>query len=131
MPHDFVHVVHALKPDTTQCTAHACVLQARVSARCGQASPPLLGCDVMDLDLAWVFGTLALFRRRLFLLPCGVGGGAGVGVVHELVHVVQAPQSEKAQFVGHACVLQAWVSCVCAQGWPPLSACVTTVRERV
>ena len=65
---------------------------------------------MMDLDLDWVFGTLALFRRRLFLLLCGAGGGAGVGVVHELVHVVQALKLDTTQCPGHACVLQAWVS---------------------
>ena len=37
VPHDLVHVVQALKPDTTQCEAQACVLQARCSLRYGQA----------------------------------------------------------------------------------------------
>jgi hypothetical protein len=31
VPHDLVHVVQALNCDTTQCEAHACVLQGRVS----------------------------------------------------------------------------------------------------
>ena len=37
LPHDLVHVVQALKADTTQCDAHECVLQARCSSRYGQA----------------------------------------------------------------------------------------------
>ena len=37
VPHDLVHEDHALNADTTQCTAHACALQLRVSSRYGQA----------------------------------------------------------------------------------------------
>ena len=34
-PHDLVQVDHAANDDTTQCTAHACALQPRVSSRYG------------------------------------------------------------------------------------------------
>ena len=37
VPHDLEHVDHALKPETTQCPAHGCWLQARSSFRYGHA----------------------------------------------------------------------------------------------
>ena len=37
VPHDLEHADHALKLDTTQCSAQACVLQARSSSRYGHA----------------------------------------------------------------------------------------------
>jgi len=64
-PHDFVHVLQAPKLPTLQSTAQVCLLQSRVSALCGQASPPLSGC---------------VFERERDCEP----------VPHDFVHVVQA-----------------------------------------
>jgi hypothetical protein len=37
VPHDLLHVDQELNADTAQCSAHACLLQPRVSSRYGQA----------------------------------------------------------------------------------------------
>ena len=42
-PHDLVQVDHGPNASGLQLTGHACVLQLRVSAVCGQALPPFLG----------------------------------------------------------------------------------------
>jgi hypothetical protein len=42
--HVVLHAVQALKAPGTQLTGQAWPLQARVSAVCGQATPPLVGC---------------------------------------------------------------------------------------
>ena len=44
VPHDLVQVVQAPKALTAQWIGHGPWLQTRVSALCGQASPPLIGC---------------------------------------------------------------------------------------
>ena len=84
-PHDLVHVVHALKLPMTQSTAHACALQLRVSAVCGHAAPPYLGCVcVREHDCA--------------------------PVPHDLVHDVHAPNAPCWQSAAQAYVLHARVS---------------------
>jgi hypothetical protein len=60
-----VHVVYAPQPRVTQLRGQLCELQSRVSALCGQASPPLSGC---------------VFERERDCEP----------VPHDFVHVVQA-----------------------------------------
>jgi hypothetical protein len=49
VPHDLVQVDQAAHAAPTQSTAHACVLQARVSAECGHALPPNVGSTVARL----------------------------------------------------------------------------------
>ena len=85
VPQDLVQVDQAVKGATLQSTAHACVLQARVSAECGQALPPNLGATV---------------ARLRFCEP----------VPHDLVQVDQAPKAEVAQSTAHAAALQLRVS---------------------
>ena len=104
VPHDLVHVVHALKLDTTQCEAQACVLHARVSPECGQATPPFTGCATVR-------------ERDCEPLP------------HDLVHVVHALKLATWQLTGHACALQRRVSAACGHALPPYLGCVC-VRER-
>ena len=77
-----------------QCTGHAWLLQVRVSAECGQATPPALG---------W---TLARVR---FCEPAP----------HDLVQLDHAVQVAMLQSAGHACVLQARVSVECGHATPP------------
>ena len=64
---------------------HAWLLHARVSAACGQAAPPALGC----------------VRTRLRCC---------VPAPHDLVHVVQAPNEPTTQSAEHGWALQARVS---------------------
>ena len=49
VPHDSVHVLQLLKPRMMQSTGHAAVLQACVSAECGQALPPKVGSALVRL----------------------------------------------------------------------------------
>ena len=103
VPHDLVHVVHALKLATWQLTGHACALQLRVSAVCGHAAPPKLGCVcVRERDCA--------------------------PVPHDLVHVVHAPNAPCWQSAAQACVLHARVSAECGHAAPPHNGGVN-VRE--
>ena len=76
-PHDLVQLDHAVQVAMLQSAAHACVLQARVSAECGHAAPPLLGSVKVRL------------RDCEPLVP------------HELVHVDQALKLNTKQSVGH------------------------------
>ena len=86
MPHERVHVDQALQPLVTQFVGQASVLQARVSALCGQALPPKRG-SVVERERLW--------------LP----------VPHDLVQVVQAPNlPSKTQLTGQTCSLHARVS---------------------
>ena len=64
---------------------HTWLLHARVSAACGQAAPPALGC----------------VRTRLRCC---------VPAPHDLVHVVQAPNEPTTQSAEHGWALQARVS---------------------
>ena len=82
VPHDFVHAVQALKPDTTQCPAQLCVLQARVSSRWLHGLPP----------------EAAVVTLRLRLCD---------PVPHDCVHVVQSLKTDSSQCPGQACVLHA------------------------
>ena len=51
VPHDLVHVPQALNADVTQWIGHGPWLQSLVSALCGHASPPLLGCVMARVRL--------------------------------------------------------------------------------
>jgi hypothetical protein len=51
VPHDLVHVDQAVNEVCAQSAAHAWVLQLRVSAACGHALPPSVGCDMPRLRL--------------------------------------------------------------------------------
>ena len=84
-PHDLVHVVHAPQEATTQLRGQACLLHWRVSAECGQASPPLRG---------WI----SVRSRDWNPVP------------HDLVHEVQAFQDFTMQSLAHACELHGRVS---------------------
>ena len=100
-----VHVVQAVKLPTWQSTAHACALHERVSAVCGQALPPTVGCTcVRERDCA--------------------------PVPHDLVHVVQAPKVATWQSAGHVCALHARVSAECGHAAPPFTG-AAFVRERL
>ena len=46
-PHDLVQVDQLLKVPGTQSTGHSCWLHARVSAECGHALPPKVGCALL------------------------------------------------------------------------------------
>ena len=85
LPHDLVQVDQAVKVPILQSVAHACWLQARVSALCGHFLPPSIG------------GT------RTRLLRCEP-------VPHDLVQVDQAAQPLVTQSVEHVCSLQLRVS---------------------
>ena len=69
----------------TQSVAHACTLQARVSAECGHALPPEVG---------------SVCSRLRFCEP----------VPQDLVHVDQAPNAGTLQSTAHAATLQLRVS---------------------
>ena len=76
-PHDFVQGDHASNVSTAQSMGQLCALHERVSAVCGQALPPTVGCTcVRERDCA--------------------------PVPHDLVHVVQAPKVATWQSTGHA-----------------------------
>jgi hypothetical protein len=100
VPHDRVQVDQlSAKASYTQSEAHACVLQSRVSARCGHATPPSMGC----------------VRLRLRLCE---------PVPHVMVHVDQATKVPTTQSSAQAKLLQERVSAVCAHATPPYKACV-------
>ena len=85
LAHDLVHGVQAPKALVAQWIGHGPLPHARVSAPCGQAMPPLVGCTV--------------WRERLCEpLP------------HDLVHDVHRLQVPVKQFTGHPCELHARVS---------------------
>jgi hypothetical protein len=88
-------VDHAPNDETTQCTAHVCASQLRVSSACGQASPPQVGAS--------------LLRLRDCEPP----------VPHDTVQVLQEPQALILQSVGHDAALQSRVSAECGQAPPP------------
>jgi hypothetical protein len=100
-----VHVLHWPKLRTTQFCGHAWPLQARVSAVCGQAAPPSLGCT--------------LVRER----DC-------TPAPHDLVHVVQALKLPLTQSTEHACALHARVSALCGQAVPPFNGSLMTRLRR-
>ena len=82
MPHDLLHVDQTEgNVPTTQSTAHAALLHARVSAECGHATPPDWGSTVA--------------RLRCCEPP-----------PHDTVHVDQALKAGTTQSTGHAWVLQ-------------------------
>ena len=85
VPHDLVQVDQAVNVVWTQSTGHAWALQVRVSAECGQATPPADGATV---------------ARLRFCEP----------VPHDLVQVDQAAQLLVTQSTGHELSLQARVS---------------------
>ena len=87
VPHDLVHVVHAVKLDTTQCTGQLCVLQGRVSLRYGHAYPPTVAGVTTDRERDWV--PPVTDRRRRFLLP--------VFSAHECVHADHALKADTTQ----------------------------------
>jgi hypothetical protein len=77
-PHDVVHVDHvSVKAAKLQSMAHASLLQLRVSAECGQAAPPKLGCV------------------KVRLRDCEP-------VPHDLVHVDQALKLNTKQSMAHS-----------------------------
>ena len=94
VPHDLVHVVQALKVLTEQWIGHGPCVHGRVSALCGQASPPYAGCTMLRV-------------RCCEPTP------------HDLVHVVQAPKLRTMQSTGQLCWLHARVSDVCGHAPPP------------
>lgn len=105
VPHDFVQVDQAVQDSTVQSTAHAWVLQARVSAECGHAAPPNVGWTV---------------ARLRFCDP----------VPHDFVQVDQTVQAGVTQSMGHAWVLQARVSAECGHAMPPcLGAMLIRLRR--
>ena len=107
VPHEVVHVDHALKLDTTQCLTHGCALHANVSAVCGHGLPPkLLGCVTL--------------RVRVLTPP-----------PHDLEHVVLTPKLLTAQSTGQAWVLQARVSALWGHATPPCSTGCVTLRVRL
>ena len=118
VPHVSVHVDHDPHSNISQSTGHGWVLQLRFSTRGLHGRPPNAVCvtTLRDRD-CWPPG------GAFWLLP-------PPAAVHDTVHAVQALKLDSTQSMGHGCVLHACVSSVCAQGWPPFSACVTTVRER-
>jgi hypothetical protein len=85
VPHDLVHVVQALKAEVAQWIGHGPSVQARVSAVCGQAAPPLTGAT-------WV-------RERVW-----------TPAAHVVLQAVQARKAPGTQLTGQAAVLQARVS---------------------
>ena len=93
-PQDFVQVDHAFQLSTSQSFEHACSLHARVSAVCGQALPPELGCVTV--------------RLRDWLPP-----------PHDLVQVEYGVKLKTMQFSGHAWLLHACVSAECGHTLPP------------
>jgi len=107
VPQDFVHVVKAVQLPMTHSVGHGFSLQLRVSSRYGQAYPP-----------CWCAATW--LRDRL----C-------VPVSQLAVHVVQAEKDDTEQCTGQACVLQLRVSFRYGHAYPPNSACVITVRDRL
>ena len=80
-PHDLVHVLHAPKADTLQCSGQGPWLHACVSAVCGHAAPPFCGWTCVRV-------------RCCEPAP------------HDVVHVDQAPNVPSTQFVGQSCELQ-------------------------
>ena len=104
-PHDLLHAVQRLKALTVQWIGHAPWSQARVSALCGQAAPPLVGC-------------VSVRERRCEPAP------------HDVVHVVQALKAPTPQSFGQACVLHLRVSALCGQALPPKLGCLVW-RSRV
>jgi hypothetical protein len=147
-PHDVVHVDQAPKLGSTQSTGHACALQLRVSAECGQATPPLVGSwvarlrscepephEAVQVDQASKAGTTqstghAWALHDCISALCGQALPPLVGATwvrlrscepmpHEAVQVVQAPKVPTSQSAGHAWALQARVSAECGQTLPP------------
>ena len=106
VPHDLEHADHALKLDTTQCSAQACLLQARLSCRYGQAYPPAVAFCSID-------------RVR----DCNP-------VPHDLEHADHALKLDTTQCTGQACVLQACVSALWGQALPPFCGWVL-IRVRL
>ena len=87
VPQLLLHVDHAVKLVTTQCTGQALLLHPCVSATCGQTLPPCNGF--------WV-----TLRERLNVPP-----------PHVTVHVVFVLQGPTTQSTGQLCALHALVSC--------------------
>jgi hypothetical protein len=96
LPHDFVQVDHALSGPTTQSTAHAGTLQARVSAECGHGLPPYEATGATVL------------RVRCCEPP-----------PHDLVHADHALKVDTAQSIGQGKVLQLLVSFAYGHATPP------------
>ena len=103
-PHDLVHVLQAPYVPTTQSTGHACSLQARVSAECGHAAPPALGC-------------VSLRLRDCEPAP------------QDFVQVDQAEKSPTSQLTGHCAVAHVRTCVRCGQALPPFVG-ATVVRSR-
>lgn len=95
LPQDCVHVDHALKPLVRQCTGQAPWLHACVSAVCGHAVPPQLGCVTCGRD------------RDRDPAP------------HEVEHVLHPVKSAALQLTGQQCVLNCRVSAKCGHALPP------------
>ena len=94
VPHDLVHVDHALKADVAQWTGQGPWLHGCVSAVCGQALPPCRG---------------AVLTRLRDWKPAA----------HDVEHVDQALNETSTQSTGQLWALQARVSAECGQALPP------------
>ena len=105
------HVVeqpdHCDQPVSWQSTGHACAEHARVSSRCAHGAP--LYC-----------GDTLTARDRCCEPPS-----------HVALQAVHWPQAATTQSSGHSAALHVCTSDRNGQAYPPLEACVATLRDRV
>jgi hypothetical protein len=104
VPHDLLHVAQALNADVTQWIGHGPWSQFAVSALCGHAAPPLVGC---------------VTARVRLLLPAP----------HEALQALYKLQPPYSQSSGQLCRLQGWSCCSSSQALPPFCPGVHA-RER-
>lgn len=96
LPHDLVHVDHGEKEEYWQLTAHAAMLQLRVSWRYGHAYPP--------------YFEPSLITERLRLCA---------PVPHDFVHVDHAAKLDTMQWTAHGPCEHDRVSVECLHATPP------------
>lgn len=103
----------------TQSTGQGKSLHDRVSISVGQATPP---CNTSRTILRTrvCSPTSAMLPATPFWTYAR----------HETEHAAQEPHADTSQSTGHRCLLHSRCSCRYGQAYPPLRACVTTLRER-